>query len=158
MANGTFSKDDPTALTDTYTYSADYQVKDLFQFNKTGTIGIAPLFFNFAPIAGFLKELNEDDEPFDIACNSGKSVEEFNYVFPKELTIISIPDDMQVSNKTLSYMASYKLEDNVLTVKRTFDDKTQGNTCSPEVNKENNELVKKAWKNYKEQVIYKFST
>jgi transglutaminase-like putative cysteine protease len=156
-ADGSFTKEDPTALIDTFSYSGNYNVKGFFQFNKTGPITLAPIFFNFAPLSSFLTEIDEDNLQFDVACNSGKSVEEFTYEFPDEIEIISIPENMTISNKTLSYSASYKLEDNLLTIQRTFDDKTLGNICTPAVLKENNALVKKAWQNYKEQIIYKYS-
>lgn len=154
---GSFVKEDPSALIDTYSYSANYDVKNIFQFNKTGAFSLAPIFFSFAPIGYFLREIDEEEGNYDVACNSGKSVEEYKFEFPKEMSIISVPEDMEISNNTLSYKASYKLENNVLTVKRVFDDKTQGNICTPELIKENNRLIKKAAQNYKEQLIYKYA-
>ena len=154
-ATGEFTKEDPKSLLDTYSYNAKYDVKDIFAFSKTGAIGIAPIFYNVAPVSGYLKAADAEDMSFDVACGAAKSAEIFTYEFPKEINIISIPDNLDVSNKFLTYSAHYKLEGNLLTVKRVFDDKTQGNICSPDVIKENNKLLKKALQNYKEQVIYK---
>ncbi|MGD0962140.1 MAG: DUF3857 domain-containing protein, partial [Methylomonas sp.] len=56
IVSGHFSKDDAQALLDTFNYSADYDVKNLLQFNKTGVLTLAPQFMSFAPISGFLHE------------------------------------------------------------------------------------------------------
>ena len=156
-ATGEFTSQDPTALLNTYQYGAKYDVKNLFKFAKTGAISIYPIFFNPLPLSNYLGEAfgDFDTNTFDVACSSGKSSESFVYEFPKEISIISIPDNFEVANETLSYKASYLLEGNRLTVSRIFDDKTKGNVCSPAIMKANKAMIKKAVENYKEQVIYK---
>lgn len=157
VATGQFTSDDPTALLNTYQYRATYETKDLFKLSKTGAISIYSLLFNPLPVSHFMSDAFDDLEanPYEIACSSGKSSESFVYEFPKELNIISIPDNLKITNDTLSYHATYLLTGNQLTVKRVFDDQTKGNVCSPAVMKANKELVKKALENYKEQIIYK---
>lgn len=154
-ATGEFKKDDPKALIDSYAYSANYQVKDLFKFTKTGSIYLAPIFGSDAPISHFLDPMSEEDEAFETACSSGKSVEEMHYEFPNDLKIISIPDDFELSNEFLYYSAKYKLEGNKLTVNRVLDDKTKGSVCSPNTMKQADVFIKKVQTNYNDQIIYK---
>lgn len=154
-ATGEFTKEDPKSLLSTYNYSASYEVKDLFRLSKTGAISILPVFYNEAPISNFLNESFPEDMSYDVACSAGKSSEELVYEFPKEVSIISIPDNFEISNKFLTYNASYKQDGNTISVKRVFDDKTKGNICSPDIMNDNKKLIKKAIENYKEQVIYK---
>lgn len=156
-ATGEFTGEDPKELLNTYQYSAKYQVKDLFKFAKTGAISIYPLFFNPSPVSHYFSDAYVDYETntFDVACSSGKSSELFEYEFPKEINIISIPDNFEIANETLSYKATYLLKANRLIINRVFDDKTKGNICSPALMKANKEMIKKALENYQEQIVYK---
>lgn len=154
-AEGEFSRDDPKELTDRFSYVAQYAVKDMYKFTKTGALNISPLFFSDAPVGAFLKDDPLEDEHHDFLCRSGKSVEEFVYEFPKDMQIISVPDDIDISDKIISYKATYHLDGTRLIVKRVFDDLTQGNVCSEQSVKESILLLKKAKQNYNEQVIYK---
>ena len=154
-AIGEFKKDDPKALIDTYAYSANYQVKDLYKFTKSGAIGLYPIFGSNAPISNFLSAMPEEDEAFETACSSGKSSEEMVYEFPKELKIISVPDNFELANNDLFYSAKYSLEGNTLKVTRVYDDKTKGNVCSPQTMKEADAFIKQVQVNYNDQIIYK---
>lgn len=154
-ATGTFTKEDPQALINTYKYSAKYKVKDLFTFAKTGAIGLYPRFFNYASVHSFLGEAKIEDYKNDVTCSSAKSSEVMTYVLPPNIKVLSIPDDLTVSNQHLSYTASYKLEGNTVKVVRVIDDKTEGSICSPEFMRENKKILLKAYDNYNEQLIYK---
>jgi transglutaminase-like putative cysteine protease len=155
IATGEYKKDDPKALIDTYGYSATYQVKELLSFSKTGVIAISPIFGSGSSIGSYLYNTSTEDETFDIVCYSGKSSENLIFEFPKELKIISIPDNFELANDTLFYSAKYDLQNNVLTVSRVFDDKTKGNVCSAKTMKEYDDFIKKVKPNYDDQVIYK---
>jgi transglutaminase-like putative cysteine protease len=154
-ATGEFTKDDPKALLDTYSYGAKYNVQNLYVFSKSGALSLGSNFFNFAPMAQLVGQADLEDFTFDSGCTSSKSSEDLTYEFPSNIKIISIPDDLEASNKYLTYTAKYKLEGNLLKVKRVFDDRTEGNVCKPEMLNENKKLLKKANENYKEQLIYK---
>lgn len=154
-AKGTFEHDDAKPLLKTYNYSAKYDVKNFYTFAKSGAVELYPHFFNFAPIVSFLSESKVENPTNKIACSSGKSSEEFEYTFPDNIQIVSFPDDMQISNKTISYSAHYKLEKNKMTVKRILDDRTVGNVCSPETIIEDKKILQQAYDNYNEQLIYK---
>lgn len=154
-ATGEFTKEDPKALMDTYSYGAKYNVQNLNALSKSGAISLAPIFFNYAPMSRMVAQAELEDYTYDIGCTSANSSEDLTYEFPANVKIISIPDDLDVSNQYLTYSAKYKLEGNLLKVKRVFDDRTEGNVCKPELMKEYKKLLKQAHSNYKEQLIYK---
>lgn len=154
-ATGSFSKEDPKALINTYQYGGKYQVKDLFTFAKTGAISFYPRFFNFGSINSYLSQAKIKDFTHDVTCSSGQSSEELTYTFPSNIKVLSIPDDVQITNTFLSYTATYKQDGNTINVLRVFDDRTVGNVCSAEVMNTNKKLLAKALENYSEQLIYK---
>ena len=84
-----------------------------------------------------------------------KMTEEYVIELPKTVKVLSVPGNVKISNDFLSYVASYKLKNNVMTVKRTFDDRTKGNVCSPQVIAAYKKISDKVLDNLKEQVLYK---
>ena len=95
------------------------------------------------------------EESVDTVCWSGTSVEEYTYRFPRNLKIVSVPDDMKIANDFLSYRATYRLKGNTLTVKRSIDDRTPGNICTPAMASAYKKFAIQAARNVKAQVIYK---
>lgn len=155
IGTGSFEKEDPTALMDTYQYKAKFEMREFVRRPGAGAFAINPLFFSEAPINRFLIEVLEPEETVDVFCTSGSTVEEYVYHFPKGMIILSSPENMSLDNGLLSYRATYRVKDDTLTVERILEDKTHGNVCSPAVISAYNKLASKALQNVKEQVIYK---
>jgi len=156
-ASGSIHKDDPTALLGTYAYGLKLDVKNFLQRPGAGAFSIVPLFGSGASVAHFAWSTVDvdNDVDFDVACSSGRAEEDFEYEFPPDLKILSVPDDANLSNDFLTYQAKYKLDGNHLTVKRTFDDRTKGNVCSPAVMASYKAFVAQVIPNLKAQVLYK---
>lgn len=155
IASGKIERDDATELLDHYQYKVKFDLKEFVQRPGAGAFSIAPLFFSDAPIGGFLQGATEFEETVDTACTSGYSEEEYTYQFPKNMKILSVPDNMDLSSDIVSYRATYRLKGNVLTVKRVLDDKTPGNVCSPAIANAYKKFAVKALQNVKAQVVYK---
>lgn len=156
IGSGVLEKEDPKELLDTYKYRATMEVKDFFQIPGAGAFPIKPYFYNQAPIYSFIADsLQPDEEPVEFACSNGRSVEEYTFVFPRTMKILSVPEDMKVSHGFLTYEATYKRKGNSLLVRRVLDDRTRGNVCSPKVGEEYHAFAKKVWPNLKAQVVYK---
>jgi hypothetical protein len=66
----------------------------------------------------------------DQNCWGGHTTEEYTYEFPKKLKILSLPKDVEAKSDLLAYRATYRLKDNVLTVKRVVDDQPPTNICT----------------------------
>lgn len=153
IASGTFTSDDPKPLLDTYSYSSEFEVKEMLPI--PGAFRIAPAFFNFSSVAHFASSAaGEIDEKNDTSCVSGYSEEEYVYEFPEQVKVVAVPPDLAVAGDALDYKATYELKGNVLKVKRVFDDRTPGSTCTPAFNKAYKEFTQKVLPNLKAQVIY----
>jgi transglutaminase-like putative cysteine protease len=155
IGSGKALLDDPKALLDSYHYKVKFEVKDLVSLPGPGAIQIYPLFNTEAPVQHYMLAATEPIESVDTVCRSGTSVEEYTYLFPRNMKILSVPDDMKLANDFLTYRATYRLKGNTLTVKRTMDDRTPGNICSPAMASAYKKFAIQVARNVKAQVVYK---
>lgn len=155
IGSGKFEKDDPTGLANTYRYKASINAEKFLKLPGAGAFYIYPPLGIVTSIRNLLQSEMEPEKEADVACSSGAMVEDYVIELPKTVKVLSVPDDVEVANDFLSYTANYKLQDNVLTVKRTLDDRTKGNVCSPKVFAEYQKIAEKVMDNLKEQVLYK---
>jgi hypothetical protein len=156
-ASGTMHKEDPTALLDTYQYGMKLEIKDFLQQPGAGAFAIMPLFGSATSVQAFAWSTADVDDDMEVACSSGLASEAFEYEFPSDVEILSIPDNMGISNDFLSYNATYLLDGKRLRVQRTFDDRTRGNICTAEVITAYKTFSKKVMANLKAQVLYKWT-
>jgi transglutaminase-like putative cysteine protease len=155
IGNGKFEKEDPTGLADTYHYKVSLNAEKFLKLPGAGAFYIFPPLGISSSILGSLQSAMEPEKDVDVACSSGTFIEDYIIELPKTIKVLSVPDDMKIANDFLSYTASYKLEDNVLMVKRTLDDRTKGNVCTPQIMADYKKIAEKARDNLKEQVLYK---
>jgi transglutaminase-like putative cysteine protease len=155
IGSGKFEKDDPTGLVDTYRYKASLNAEKFIKLPGAGAFYINPPLGIVTPISGLLQSVMEPEKDADVVCWSGTVSEDYVIELPKKVKVLSVPDNMKVSNDFVSYTASYKLKGNILTVKRTLDDRTKGNVCLPQVLAEYKKIAEKVMDNLKEQVLYK---
>jgi transglutaminase-like putative cysteine protease len=155
IGSGKFAKDDPAELTDKYHYKADYKAEKFIKLPGAGAFYIyAPLGIA-TPIHSYLQSELEPEKEADITCSGGTITEEYTIDLPKRMKVLSVPENMRVSSEFATYTATYKLKGNVLTVKRTLEDRTRGNVCTPEISAAYEKFAEKAMDNLKEQVLYK---
>lgn len=156
IGSGKLDKEDPKELLDHFRYSVDFSFKDFIQRPGAGAFYIYPPFPTEAPIRRFAGSATDNEEVSEESvCWGGISSEEYTYQFPKQVKILSIPENMSISDGLFSYQAKYRLKGNKLTVKRLFEDKTLGNICSAKVINAYNKFAAKVRQNLKEQVVYK---
>ena len=155
IGSGKIDKDDPTALTDVYHYRAEMSVEKFVKLPGSGAFYIYPLLGSAGSIQNFLTYSMEPEKEADVTCTSGALTEEYEIVLPKTMKVLSIPDDLKIDKDFLAYNATYRLKDNVLTVKREIDDRTKGNVCSPQIFVAYKEFGEKVMDDLKSQVLYK---
>lgn len=155
IGSGKFVKDDPTALTDTYHYKVDFSAEKFIRLPGAGSFYIYPPPGTSPSINEFLKDSMEPEKEVDVACSNGTVAEEYVIELPATMKVLSVPDDLKVSNDFLSYEASYKLKGNTLTVQRVLDDRTKGNVCPPQVFVEYKKFGDQVMDNLKSPVLYK---
>jgi hypothetical protein len=59
----------------------------------------------------------------DLLCSSAHATEDYTIELPKKMKVLSIPQDMKITDDILSYTATYKLKGDLLTVHRILDDR-----------------------------------
>lgn len=153
--SGKISLDDAKDLLDTFHYRVQFEVNELIQVPGPSAMYIAPMFPTEAPVQRFVTGAALPDETTETVCSSGYSVEEYTFQFPKNVKILSIPDNLKIANDFLSYQAAYRRKGDALTIKRVLDDRTPGHICTPAIASAYKKFMKQVAKNLKAQVIYK---
>lgn len=152
---GTLAKDDPTELLDHYKFGATMEINRFVRRPGAGALPIMPLLGGAWGVAHYVGGALMTDTDYESACTDGSSVEEYVYRFPKGMEILSVPDNFKLSNDFLSYEATYQLKGRELRVKRSFDDRTQGNLCAPSIAVAYKEFAEKVLPNLQAQILYK---
>lgn len=130
--SGTMLKDPARALRDTYGYRTQFKVDQWLKLPGPGHFTIAPMFYSESPVADYVAAGNQPvNDVAETSCSSGHSEEEYRYELPANVKLESLPKDVKLDSDKLSYSATYEFKDQVLTVKRVFDDRTVGNVCTP---------------------------
>lgn len=155
IGSGKFTKEDPTALTDTYRYKVNLNAEKYIKLPGAGAFYVYPPPGTASSIHEFLKDSMEPEQEAEVACSSGTAIEEYVIELPAAIKVLSVPDDVKIANDFLSYEASYRLKGNALTVNRMLDDRTQGNVCPPQVFVEYKKFAEQVMDNLKSPVLYK---
>jgi transglutaminase-like putative cysteine protease len=155
-ATGSLTRDDATTLLDTYSYSVTFSLQELMATEGSGGLRIYPGFFSPQPVADYAESAKQPEPVRNQRCWGGHSTEEYTYEFPKALKILSVPKDVDAKSELLSYRATYRLDANVLTVRRVVDDTTPTNTCTPAQMAEFKKQARLIAKDVASQVIFEW--
>lgn len=155
IGSGKLLKDDATEMADHYHFKITLDAEKFIKLPGAGAFYIFPPLGIASSISGLLRGSLEVEPEADVVCGSINATEDYVIELPKKIKVLSIPDNMQVANDFVSYTATYKLKGNILTVKRILDDRTKGNTCTPQFMAEYKKIAEKVTDNVKEQVLYK---
>lgn len=147
-------KDDPTALLDTYHFAISYQLEDYLPVGTATGMPVRPVVQTFFPVSMFVRDVYAPLPKKPQMCSGGKSSEEYRMEFPASVKLVSFPKNVEIAADVLDYKATYELSsDNVLTVRRTFNDKTATNVCSPEYDAAYRKSLASVVKDLKSQVL-----
>lgn len=155
IGDGVFTKDDPTELTDSYHYRAKFDARDFVPRPGAGAFGIGPVLFSEAPLTGFARAAFEPVDTVDFFCSDATITEDYVFHFPKNMKILSVPENAAITEQFVTYRSSYKLKGSTLTVKRELLDKTPGNVCAPAVSELYKRIAVKMAQDLKAQVVFK---
>lgn len=150
---GSISKDDPTALLDSYRLAVSFNLEDFVTMGSASGIPIRPAVVSFLPIEGFLHNAYDLLPKKQHVCTGAVSIEDYVLEFPESLKILAIPKDFSVTGSIIDYKATYKKSANTLTVHRELKDKTSSNICSPEYAAEYQKIMLGIAKDLKSQIL-----
>jgi transglutaminase-like putative cysteine protease len=155
IGSGRIEKDDPTGLADGYHYKVSLNGEKYLHLPGSGAFYVYPPLGFGSSMEAMLKSSQQTEQEADVVCSSGYAEEDYTIELPKQMKVLSIPTNVRTRNDVLTYTASYKLKGNVLTVRRTLEDRTKGNVCSPRAIAEFKKIAEEAIDNLREQVLYK---
>lgn len=154
IGHATMMKDDPEPLQSDFSYSFEFKRPEFILSKGAGGFYIGPLANASLGIYALLNYSKEEIEDYDTTCTSGYSIERLVYEFPKGMKILAKPDNFEIEENHIKFLASYELEGRKLKVVRELSDSTPGNVCSAEtVNRQRQTLIKIS-EHLKTQVVY----
>ena len=146
----------------TQTIYLRYHFKNYVHADTPGVINIVPPYFWPASasitIGWLLREKGRKDiekPPHGFVCDDGTMQENYQYTFPKSMSILAIPKDVSISTGTLTYTAKYVLSGQTVNITRTFKDASSGSVCASELLDEYKQLAVKVLPDQKTQIVYK---
>jgi hypothetical protein len=154
-ADGTFEHDDPVLLADRYRYRATFNVQRAIRLPGNGATPVMPWFYNEAPVARWAEQSLAPLEEVDVACGSGSTLEDYEITLPANMTVVSLPQGTAFSSPYLTYEATYRMDGQVLKVRRTLEDRSPPPICSPEVMKAFRAGAEGVLTDLRQQLIYK---
>jgi hypothetical protein len=152
---GKLEKEDPKPLLDTYRYSVAFEMQEFVRLPGAGAFTVQPLFYSDSPIQGMIATAQEPREDVLVSCSNGRSDEEYVIHLPANLRILEVPNGMTIEDKVATYKSSYALKGRTLSVKRSLDDRTPGNVCTPATMDAFRGVAKKAMKDLSRQLVYR---
>jgi hypothetical protein len=144
------TEDKPSAP-DIASFSVNFDIKDFIAIGSAGAVPIPPLLVQ--PAITAYKTL--EDTAYGSICEGGHLQEDFTFEFPENVKILAIPENMYIANNIASYTATYKLEGNIVTVTRKYDEFTDGPVCDQKAIDVYKQLANKVTPNLKAQILYK---
>lgn len=151
---GKFESDDVSMWTDTFRYKASFEFKDFTRMPGKGAFAIRWVFYERDYVER-LGAIVSAGSAGNLVCFLGSSREEYVFILPKTLKIVSIPENLSHQAGNLSYEATYRLMGNQLTATRQIEDRNRGKECSPTVAADYQSFYAKVIPNLKAQVVYR---
>jgi transglutaminase-like putative cysteine protease len=133
-ASGKFVRPDPRDLTDKYVLKVKFELPKVLNFSEAGKT-VVPLESMTALSATNRRAKNvraiSNQTQSNYFCQGHTVVDEYRIELPKSVNITSVPDDVHFSSGAVSYMSTYRRDNNALVVLRVFGDHMQRNFCTP---------------------------
>jgi transglutaminase-like putative cysteine protease len=152
---GTLEKGDTAGLSDRYAFSVKFTIDNFLRSGTSGAFVFAPVMWSPWPVHALSDVESRTVPKRRDACHGFHSYETFDIELPAGLTFIEMPEDIQVKEKLVDYVAKYKKTATSVMVTRELHDKTPDSICSPEVAAAFLKQAMPVGENLRTQVLYK---
>ena len=145
----------------TYTFSIRYHLDDYVHPGTPGAFDPEPPFSpeyiaaSISPVMEGLTKKDNDQLKHGYVCHGGFVGENYQYILPKKMNVLAVPEDVTASSTSQTYSSHYALSGRILTVSRELKDAVAGPTCASEMHDSLIPMAKKAWTDLKAQIVYK---
>lgn len=144
---------DPSDLDKTFTVDASFKLDQAINIPGPGVI---PLPLGIMTSALSVKALNKplDQLKYPAKCESRAYLNHYRIELPDNIHISSLPTDVNYENRVSRYIATYRLNGNMLEVKRELRVEYPGMVCGNAENELRKELYQIVRQDWRAQVIY----
>jgi hypothetical protein len=153
QGDGTLSSDDPGPLLPHFSFQVTMDIKDYINRPGAGAFSIEDPLFGYTSIAALAATAHERIPQEAVACTNGNTRETYIYTL-KDMKLLAQPEAKEIEEADLHYQSSYELQDGMLHVSRTLQDKTKGNQCSPDYMARQQKVALEILADLKQQVVY----
>ncbi|WDS36784.1 DUF3857 and transglutaminase domain-containing protein [Pseudoxanthomonas sp.] len=152
-ATGKVRYEDPQALSDSFWVEADFDVQSLL--TVPGGMTLSPWFMATTPISQIVRsqagmaEVPEGES----SCGGLRAEEDYIFRLAAGLHAAALPPALLVEEGNLTYRAEVLQQGREVTLRRVFDDRTPGPTCSADYNQALAAVLRRIVPNVKAQVV-----
>lgn len=150
----TLIKDDPMPLTSEFNLAFNFKRPEFILPKGTGGFYVGPLFGGTKGVYSYLHYDKEEIHGYQVSCGNGYAVERLTYEFPAGMKILAKPEDYEINENHLHFVAKYSLQGNTLKVFREISDMTPANICPAELMNKQRQTLIKIVESLRSQVIY----
>ena len=146
---------EPRDFSKPYEFAVEFEIKEAISLDSPGAFRI-PTGITSAALSELIKGVNQlgpRKNPF--FCASESRVEEIELALPAEVTVAALPKPLEFKGKTIRYESSYKLEGNVVSVRRTLLRDRPSRVCGPELWPETDEMRAAIARDLRAQILLK---
>lgn len=130
---GSLDKGETEGFADKYGYRIKFHIENFLESANTGAMYLMPVTGSAMPVMQFAGIRGQTESKRRVICYGFHSYETYDISLPSEVSLMSLPPNLQVHTPLVDYVASYKAANGSLKVKREVHDKTNVNICSPEM-------------------------
>lgn len=152
---GTLERGETRGLSDTYEYSARFELDNFVRGGSTGAFMLFPPMHSPLPVSAFSNAEERILAKRPERCHGFSTAETFEIQLPANITLLSTPESARLRGSLLDYTATYEQKGDTIVVKREVNDKTFQGICSPAVMRDFHKQSLPIGENLRTQVLYK---
>lgn len=152
---GTLEKGDVQGLVDSYEYAVKFQIDNYLRSGATGVFVLAPVMQSPYPVMRFAGVEEARPAKRRQVCSGFRTEETYVLDLPPNVSLLTMPDDLDVHTSMVDYSAKYEKTPTGLRVTRALHDKTSLSVCPVEVMNDFYKQAKPVGENLSTQVIFK---
>jgi len=152
---GTANKGDTKGLSDRYEFSMQFEVERYLPRGQTGIFPLSPLIATPHAIERLADVDTREPHMRNTRCTGFHSYETLEFELPPGLTLVELPQDLQVRQPMVDYTASYKLQGQRLVVQREVHDKMATGLCAAQAANEFDKQAMPIAENLQHKVLFR---
>ena len=150
-------KDDPSKLTDAYSYAIDFRASDWLRTDSSGAFVIPSGFFSSVRVADATMRLSRPIETVNQSCGPATIEEHTELTLPAGIKPGKPPKNVSVDDPVIQYTAVYSIEGSTIRALRKLTSKVVHGSCPPAEMAAYRRIAEEVRKDLRTQVVYEAS-